>query len=219
MKPDFITFTDADDFTDVEGMRDLADQYPIEWGILFSPARQGSGRYPTYTFVDKVRAQKGLRLAAHICGEHSAFLLSHGTTSPALTALLADRDFQRVQINTNAVADIAGIQRWSDALAVQPILQCRGDFPDETRALWLLDASGGRGISPASWPKHRPQGILSGYAGGLNPSNVAAAVSVFAACPGGGRFWIDMESGVRSGDDRFSLDLCRQVCEAVYGKH
>jgi hypothetical protein len=30
-------------------------------------------------------------------------------------------------------------------------------------------------------------------------------------------YWIDMESGVRDDDNRFSLDKCQAVCEAVYG--
>jgi hypothetical protein len=31
------------------------------------------------------------------------------------------------------------------------------------------------------------------------------------------RYWIDMESGVRDDQDRFSIEKCRAVCEAVYG--
>jgi hypothetical protein len=31
-----------------------------------------------------------------------------------------------------------------------------------------------------------------------------------------GRYWIDMESGVRT-DDRFDIEKCRAVCEAVFG--
>jgi hypothetical protein len=31
------------------------------------------------------------------------------------------------------------------------------------------------------------------------------------------RYWIDMESGVRDDQDKFSLAKCRAVCEAVYG--
>ena len=46
-KPEFITFTGADDHTDVRDMVALSKLYPIEWGILFSISRQGTDpRYP-----------------------------------------------------------------------------------------------------------------------------------------------------------------------------
>lgn len=78
------------------------------------------------------------------------------------------------------------------------------------------DIAGGRGRIPASWPANPPAGRRVGFAGGLNPDNVAQHVEAIA----GSRdltYWIDMESGVRDDDNRFSLDKCQAVCEAVYG--
>lgn len=71
MLPQFITFTGADRADLVPEMRELAKDYPIEWGILFSPARQGkSPRYPAG--IDLFRIADGqLRLSAHLCGGHS----------------------------------------------------------------------------------------------------------------------------------------------------
>ena len=46
-RPAFITFTGADELTDVDEMVALARQYPIEWGVLFSPKLTGADpRYP-----------------------------------------------------------------------------------------------------------------------------------------------------------------------------
>jgi hypothetical protein len=212
--PQFITFTGADDFTDVEGMRELSDDYPVEWGVLFSPKRQGEGRYPTFEFVNKVRTEsRRLALAAHICGGHSVRLLESGGLGP-LEPLIAEGDFRRVQINTTSTVDTSAISQWAMRHGVVPILQCRDAFPADPSVYWLFDASGGRGLSPKSWP-NRQDAALRGYAGGLSPQNVADAVGQFSTDPS--PYWIDMETGVRDQDDRFSLELCRQVCEAVYG--
>jgi hypothetical protein len=43
------------------------------------------------------------------------------------------------------------------------------------------------------------------------------AAAVAAIGPMAPYYWIDMESGVRDDDNRFSLDKCQAVCEAVYG--
>lgn len=49
---------------------------------------------------------------------------------------------------------------------------------------------------------------------GLGPENVASVVaSLSTEAP----YWIDMETGVRDSQGRFSIERCRQVCEAVYG--
>ncbi|WP_454909583.1 hypothetical protein [Variovorax gossypii] len=44
--PQFTTFTGADDDTCIDEMQALSRDYPVEFGILFSPTRQGSGKYP-----------------------------------------------------------------------------------------------------------------------------------------------------------------------------
>lgn len=79
-----------------------------------------------------------------------------------------------------------------------------------------FDASGGRGIAPASWPAP-PAGpkVRVGYAGGLGPDNVAEVIGVLKQSPGA---WIDMETRIRNEQDAFDIGLCRQVCEAVYGR-
>lgn len=53
-----------------------------------------------------------------------------------------------------------------------------------------------------------------GYAGGLGPANIAAALD-FAARFDGQRLWLDMETGVRDRDDWLDLDAVEAVCEEV----
>jgi len=212
-KPEFITFTGADDSTDVRHMVDLADQYPIEWGILFSPKRQGQGRYPSARFVNRVREESArLHLSAHLCGQHSRDLIERGGIG-SIGPVLADGKFGRVQINTSApYLPIDYIATWGEALGVRPILQCRAEFHASKRVDWLFDQSGGRGVVPGSWPVENGDRLV-GYAGGLGPNNVATLIKSITAM----RYWIDMESGVRDENDRFDLNKCRAVCEAVYG--
>lgn len=215
--PKFITFTGIDGHTPVNGMLDLARRYPIEWGVLFSPKRQGAGRYPPLESLDRILRWDSLRLSAHVCGGHSRELIEMGGL-PALEQLIANH-FGRVQVNTvDPVVDPDDLWGWAGGLGCRAILQTRDAhmFPANPAVDWLFDASGGRGISPGAWPEPQPfSDALVGYAGGLNPGNVAAAVAVIGELSS--HYWIDMESGVRDENDRFDLGKCRAVCEAVYG--
>ncbi|CAB5514558.1 hypothetical protein LMG26857_03617 [Achromobacter anxifer] len=216
-KPAFITFTGADHHTCIDGMIALSKRYPIEWGILFSPFHQGTGRYPVFEWVNQLRhrAKAGaLTLSAHICGGYSRKLIKTGACE---VDVLLPGVFQRAQINTaDPKVDPAQIQAWARAQGVVPILQARGGFPAAQEVQWLLDESGGRGVVQESWPAPAAEGILHGYAGGLGPENVAQAVQHIGQRAS--TYWIDMESRLRDEQDRFDLARCRAVCEAVYGR-
>lgn len=210
MKPEFITFTGADDHTDPAGMVQLADDYPVEFGLLFSPKRQGTGRYPKLSTIGWLTEQLPLRFAAHLCGGDARDWLYEDRCEHDL------RHFQRVQINTadpNIQPSLIGNQAAKRSL--RAILQCRGEFPRIASVDVLYDASGGRGVVPSDWPV-ATNTTFCGYAGGLRPDNVAEAVARIGTLRAH-RYWIDMESGVRDEQDRFSLEKCRAVCEAVYG--
>ncbi|MGY3581931.1 hypothetical protein ACVIGB_001146 [Bradyrhizobium sp. USDA 4341] len=207
MKPEFITFTGADDETSVAGMRDLSASYPIEWGILFSPQRQGNEpRYPSQAAIARFEVS-GLRLAAHLCGGHAVRIMDLVTPNvPADLAL-----FSRIQVN-HSNPDPERIAEFSARCGKRCIAQSRSlEFSKDDRVDWLFDASGGRGVSPLFWPKHPGRPV--GYAGGLGPDNVVAALEAIGA---EGSYWVDMESRVREGD-RFGLNLVEKVCVAVYG--
>lgn len=211
-KPDFITFTGVDDATDAADLVRLADDYPVEFGVLFSPKRQGiEPRYPKFPAIAWLVSELPLQWAAHLCGGDARTVIENGHS--VHDNLL--RYFQRAQINTaDPNVQPTRIGNWAAERNLRAILQCRGDFPRVASVDVLFDASGGRGISPDAWPA-ASRTTFCGYAGGLRPENVSAAVQTIGTQ--GMRYWIDMESGVRDANDRFSLDLCRQVCEAVYG--
>lgn len=206
-KPTFITFTGVDDHTDVDGMRALSDRYPIEWGVLFSPTRQGVDyRYPGADALRRVY-QTQLRLAGHLCGEHARNVVAWQW--PDVPAIFSR--FSRMQIN-HAAPDVDAIEHFQDQTGVRCIAQTHGpEFPGFEKIHWLFDVSGGRGKEPEALPPY--PGRKVGYAGGIGPDNVR---SVIARINASGPYWIDMESGVRT-NNWFDLSLCRKVCEAVYG--
>jgi hypothetical protein len=90
----------------------------------------------------------------------------------------------------------------------------------------LFDRSGGKGELPGAWPNAEyvedPDGsgvdrpIYHGYAGGLGPENLEVELPKIAEAAGAARIWIDMESKVRSDDDK-TFDLakvrrCLEIC-------
>lgn len=208
-----ITFTGVDESADREAMWDLWSQYPIEWAFLFSPSQQGQGRYPSISFITDTIQRYQMDYAAHLCGGHSADVIAgrpfaHG-------AILAPW-FKRVQINTSEKGfKVWQIANWANQRGLQLILQCSGAFPGDLSASWLFDQSAGRGNGQGAWPKPLPD-VFCGYAGDLSPENVARTVSEIGA--GTTNYWLEFEAGVRNGEDRFSVDRCRSVCEALYGR-
>jgi len=223
--PKFITFTGADEHTNVHGMLALAARYPIEWGVLFSPKRQGTGRYPPLETAWKFQASSpALRLSAHLCGQYATDTIDAGGLPLYRQAFDLSRfikQCQRVQINTTrSDLNVGEVSQWGASMGVRVIYQSRDEhcFPADDRCDWLFDNSGGRGVSPGEWP--RPEigsPAIHGYAGGLNQDNVARNVESIE-WEAGANYWIDMESGVRDADDRFDLAKCEAICRAVYGE-
>jgi hypothetical protein len=215
--PEFITFTGVDVTADAHEMAALAAEYRIEWGILFSPKRQGLE--PRYPPLDYIRGflrdhHNGMRFAAHLCGNDAKSVIHSGACRH--DPLICNH-FTRAQINTVEHVDAKAAKEWGDALSIGVILQCRAGFPNDGRVEWLFDKSGGRGVEQTIWPQPLPN-RRCGFAGGLSANNVAEKIKGMVAGSSEARYWIDMESGVRDEHDRFDLKKCRAVCEAVYRK-
>lgn len=226
-----VTISGADDRTPIREMRAIAEEFPfVEWGILLSASRMGRDtRYPSRSWIDRLAAEshameKPMQLSAHLCGSRARSLMD-GDISPL--SGLADH-FRRVQINGFDAAVAHGfMEATRDPLPdFEFILQAQSE-----RALhactWvasmvtrntcsvLFDPSGGRNIDllGAGLPRRAEAWLPLGFAGGISPENV---VSVVSRLEGHGFLtgnraptWIDMESGVRSGDD--ALDLGKVV--------
>ncbi len=211
-QPAFVTFTGVDRVDLLPGMQTLSKRFPIEWGVLIDSEQDNQPLYPGREARQAIQSC-ALRLSAHICGQ-AASSIAQGH-DPQLDL----EGFSRVQINhsrsgSDAVA-IQNICAFGSRYNIRVALQCQGDFPSDARVDWLYDVSFGGGKMPAAWPAVVSAHPLCGYSGGLGPANVADLLKRFPVAHGV-PFWIDMESGVRTGG-RFDLEKCAAVCESIFG--
>lgn len=203
--PEFITFTGLDERTDLARAWYLSGRYPVEFGVLFSRTRAGRDpRYPSNDVLSDILSYPFPLLSAHICGSFADDIMRGD--SPHFGCDLGC--FRRVQVNHRQPSALA-IRVFAKGWGLRGIGQTRIEFPRDTQIDWLFDRSGGRGEPPTSWP-HQPVNRMVGYAGGVNPDNAASFVATRT-----GRYWIDMESGVRT-DNWLDLDKCEAVCRAVF---
>lgn len=216
VRPVHITFTGLDASAPAADVLMLSRAYPIEWGILFHPTRQGFGRFPAIDEIEPFLALD-LRLSAHLCGGYARDVVEGAGAQIAIAARL--HRFVRIQVNTaERGVRPSVVAEFATSFGARSILQCRGfeRFPENSTVDWLFDRSGGQGHLPDRWPVPSAPETFVGYSGGLGPDTIEAALAAIAQShPGHIPFWIDMESGVRT-EDKFDLIKCRRVCEIVY---
>lgn len=249
MQLDRVTITGADDSVSVGDILKLSQEFPfVEWGILASKTSMGRPRFPSQRWITDLQGiaetTGGLALSLHLCGSWVRDLLLGSVTFPG--ELL--HCFQRVQLNFHADGARCDEQRFAEALKVfdgRPIIfQLDGawgndhmyaaNIEDVRNCYGLFDVSGGAGILPTTWPPPfmlemlpGPDGegverfAYQGYAGGLGPDNLAEQLPLIATAAGDCRIWVDMETRVRSDDDRrFDLEKVRralEICQPFVG--
>jgi hypothetical protein len=221
--PEFLTFTGIDERTDLDMVRALSADYPIEWGILFSASRQGNEpRYPSDNLLYQICGQLfDCRLSAHLCGNYTKLIMDEAADFPEIQIekpYFCDpilELFERSQINHREPnIDLIRQKFGAHFPSVQPITQHRElTFPPYQGVQLLYDRSGGRGQLPDAWPEHPNDGQLIGFAGGLNADNIKEQNEKINSA---GPYWLDMEGGIRT-DDWLDLAKCQAVCEAIYG--
>jgi hypothetical protein len=216
----------------------------VEWGILYSIKQCGHSRFPSARWLDclKIAADcyPKMQFSLHLCGQivRSLFSdpLSRAYLPPERTSI-----FQRVQLNFHGDAHgttpeqreqiAANLDQWSnEEPRKQFIFQADGtnddllgdvfgtNFSPVFDGVVLFDCSHGAGVSPDSWPtpiymETDADYTYHGYAGGLGPDNLKAElhrIDAVANC----RVWVDMETKIRSADDKqFDLSKVRQCLE------
>ncbi len=222
LKPVRVTFTGADPSCSVDALMGLLEEAPwVELAFLYSASQCGAGRYPPASWiretVDTIEECIGRgRVALHLCGSARFRFLEGQEVDPELGSL--DR-FSRIQLNGKLTREYGNamdtlLQGYPERrLIVQDVhsadlLAALPPFGSPVQV--LFDASGGRGILRASWP--RPiVGHVCGYAGGLGPENIAREIRRIAAAAGGMPYWIDMESKLRDENDHFIVQRARKV--------
>lgn len=231
---DYVSFTGLDDNTNITEFVKLCDDYktPIAPALLYFPEKMGQQRNPSLNTLDEiVEVFNDGSFDIHLCGEQVFNDILSGTVPRQLYHAT------NVQININARRKTFSDQ---DVMEIYQILYNEGiplilQYHEASRGVVeafayryvistpprvLHDASRGKGIAPTTWPRMMP-GRVTGYAGGLNPHNIAQAnaqileVNKDHYAEDYLYYWLDMESGVRTIDNEFSVDKCRQVMEAL----
>ena len=240
---DRVTITGADDSVKPIELIRLSEEFPfVEWGILVSASKAidfmiGMPRFPSHnwiisTFDNLQFLRTNMKLSLHVCGKWTRDILLGKNNIPKW---MLD-GFQRVQLNFHAERNSCDVAALFGALSNiknrQFIFQMDGEFgnrhfeslhkinreSDFIDIVPLFDISGGAGTLPKEWPapKYRfsQQMLYHGYAGGLGPENLEEQLPLIAKGAGDCRIWIDMETRVRSSDDKiFDLEKCKQVLQ------
>jgi hypothetical protein len=231
---DRVTITGADDSIHPSALVPLSDRFPfVEWGILLSKSSEGRARFPSLKWMEELMewAASDLALSGHLCGAWVRDLCRAGSAFAIERPTIAAQ-FNRFQLNFHAENHsypgemiVAGMRKLlPPAESLCPFQGFIFQFDDVNNGLMkvaveagvtaypLFDISGGAGILPESWPK--PCAAYCGYAGGLSPDNLAEQLPKIAEAAGDARVWIDVETHVRSNDDRqFDLDKVQRFLE------
>lgn len=221
MKLDRVTMTGPNDRTQIADLYSITGEFPfVEWGVLVSAMQEGSNRFPTQKWIRQI-PEGASGFSMHLCGRWLDDLL-HGKISFPMD--LASR-FRRMQLNFHGEDIKYDRNAFVHALAKLPIKQFifqadgnRGtqllaeveDGRQSFNCYPLHDISHGAGVVPDKWPAPLADDY-EGYAGGLGPNNLDQQIKKIASVVGDTRIWIDMETKVRSDDDRlFDLDKVRE---------
>ena len=231
MKLDRVTITGADDSVKFADLESLTSRYPfVDWGILFSSNWKGSPRFPSNEWLTgAVMDWPGtpeFKACAHLCGKHVRDIVCRGVNEFAEQEDQVWTGFNRIQLNFHGHFHNAH-PNFIKTLLKYPkdyIFQCDGVNEQScvdansggVMAYPLFDRSGGAGVVPVEWPN--PWGDYCGYAGGLGPDNLEDQIMKIKDVVGESRIWIDMETRVRSDDNRV-LDLEKvEKCLQIAGK-
>jgi hypothetical protein len=231
MNFDRVTITGADDSVSVSDLAAISHDYPfVEWAILFSPGKVGMPRLPSVPWTRDLAdcsARCEMNLAAHLCGGYTREMLKGNGHFFVLHPWQSEQ-FGRVQLNFGGRPQdkphggfallLEWLRKW-DRGTRQWIFQIDGVNNDlftlsqfdgrDIDRVPLYDLSHGRGVVAGRWPR-AIDWIYQGYAGGLGPQNIESELSRIAESAGESRFWVDMETGVRS-EDGTALDLAKVV--------
>ena len=221
MKLTKVTFTGVDERTDLKRLARLQRAFPFaEFGFLISKDwRQNGNRFPNPNIMWNLAnqwSQQPFSLSLHICGELAMEAAkgdwSYDTFSEAMNAPELITIFERVQLNVSSKQPLPYmgeviVQMHTPELCEQFLNGERPSFMS-----YLLDASGGAGIdTPIRIVTAKNTHI--GYAGGIGPENVESKLRTLLEYDSKEKFWIDMETRVRTKDEWLDLDKVEQVLE------
>lgn len=220
-----ISFVGVDTQTNLDTVIDFKSHIPCEFSVLFSDSKSVGNytRYPSYKFckyfldLSKTKPFKG---SLHLCGsvidrylkqEQDVLDLCKNAVRIQLNLNIAN--YPNHEKLTNDILDIVSKHGHKVILQQNKTKEkfMKTFMKKNTSSISLLhDSSGGFGreITKVDAPNSKH---FTGYAGGINPGNVAKIVKLiedinWKETP----YYIDMESGIRI-DNVFSIDKCKEV--------
>lgn len=222
-----VTITGADNSVSPLDLYNISKKYPfVEWGILCSKNAMGSNRFPSSVWLGMLASLKKqhpelIKLSCHLCGQWVKQVLMNSFEGISILPL---HIFDRMQINTHGVEHnyvYEAFEHMAKEMPLEVILQ--GDNVNQVlvekaakakvKHSVLFDLSHGAGISPENWPKLIPD-TKCGYAGGISPENIEEQMLIINKLVGKTEVWIDMETHVRSKNDReFDLEKVEKCLE------
>lgn len=226
MKLTYVTFTGVDARTDIDRLIDIQQRYPYaEFGVLMSYEWAFNGyRFPDPALCEKLADAELKNLSAHLCGKLALDVAYGHTEKVDAPSFNCFEIFKRCQLNlkANGMFDTLRLVKPFDCLE-EVIVQMhwpslcedylREGHPEGQS--YLLDSSAGAGIDTPIEIVTSP-GVHIGYAGGIGPDNVEKKLRTLLSHPTDDRFWIDMETRVRTVDETgewLDLDKVERVLE------
>lgn len=222
MKLTKVTFTGVDERTDVKRLEQLQKKFPyVEFGVLLSYDWHENGNRFLDPIILSILRGRGLNLSAHFCGQ-AAIDVAAGKKFK-MESLLGNnsRIFRRCQLNLKADSYFSELRRLAPIPYIDEVIiqmhtpELCQQFLNVQRprfASYLLDASCGCGTDTPIQIITSP-GVHIGYAGGICPDNVADKLRTLLEYPSDEKFWIDMETRVRTCEDWLDLDKVEEVLE------
>jgi phosphoribosylanthranilate isomerase len=213
-----ITLSGIDEKTDVGLLLNNLDVYTrdnLELAILLSANPEGRNRYPSIdwirSFVNKSHHKCGI--AVHLCGSTARKNALEGKYFDIL-----DDQWHVQRIQVNGKVSIEELEQFTEKFN-QTIITQHVPYNESlasttiTPHSLLVDASGGKGISPTEWVAPVTSKFV-GFAGGLGPHNLKTELRKIAMvskpCA-----WVDMESSLRDENDWFDIHKALKCIELV----
>lgn len=209
----FITFTGIDSHTELSKLSKNA-----EYGILFS-TKNDSNRYPSqdtiFTMADYLY-NEGHQLSLHICGSGAKELLLNKELEHMINY------FKRIQVNGKVKLQkaISICNLYPNHSIIFQYNEDNKNLIEELKEIenvsFLVDASGGKGLSPTEWINPDFDSYI-GYAGGLGEDNIINQLNDIYEVASN-YFWIDMESKLRDENDLFSIKKANKILKLILGE-
>jgi phosphoribosylanthranilate isomerase len=196
---DHITMTGVDASTDLFMLPE-----DIEIGILYTATPKDRNRYPESHDIVRMMTymqMQGRRIALHVCGKTAREELINSQL------MFMTERVQRIQVNgildAEYVRTVCRMHRSKTIIVQANEKNLRLCDVSEVNLAMLVDASGGRGVSPTEWIRPDVNNPV-GFAGGLGLHNIREELPRIMEVATGD-WWIDMEGKIRSDDDKFDV--------------